>query len=352
MEELKKLKKEKEESEKTLMKEKEESEKKLMKEKEKSEKLKKEKEKLEDRVVALEQDVRLLNLKKFIESKSNARAYKDYIVYLNSLGVPTKLNEHHLPFSKPSLEKVQDCWQKCKDVPDFPDSCNNISGPRGEDLTLHPILQKLLTSLLEWLGVDYACVYNRKNMRDPPIIPDFVLVSLGMIEPGFPDVVGAFEAKLPVNNDMEEGTRQASLYLYHALHSLPQDDPDRHYRFGVAFDYLRINVVYFENGAVPDLLWTQSMPLFPSNWRELESPTMGFEWLCHVLSIPKDTFVSSCKTIQVHDQSLPVIGSLVKDIISVYEVSHGDELLIAKVTRPSKHPISVVAVIPVLLQRL
>ena len=306
---------------------------------------------LQLKLSAIRKEIAESRITKFVESKSVARAWIEFFDQLALEKSNIRLTPDHLPFTRPSDTQVKACWKQCQDLKNgnqfvFPDSCGDMNDENG---ALHPLLLELFKFILKDLNLDDTCTFcMRVNMRSPPLVPDFVQVRKGLAQPGFPDVQLSVEAKLPRNNDFKAGVQQATLYLKHSLGSLPKDDPDRRFRLGMFLDYAKIAVVYFDIDSTGRLSfqWTDVLELFPPNWRALESPTSGFEWLCRGLYAPRSLFEHSPMIIEAKGQRFNVVGCLSKDMISVYEIKHVDreEGLVAKKGGTIKYASGLIAV--------
>jgi hypothetical protein len=124
------------------------------------------------------------------------------------------------------------------------------------------------------------------------------------------DCIIPIEVKTPKNENTNAGKHQAHEYLaaaYRALGRVDEPSPlGNTPRISVFTDMAHVVVYHWVGGDILKAIRSGVLDLFPTGWKQQDSPTLGFQWLCHALTVP----MPKVANVRIGEQSVPVVSEL------------------------------------------
>jgi hypothetical protein len=186
------------------------------------------------------------------------------------------------PWQGPNSAEIQSAWDYIRTLENIPDEGSSIE---NENKALHGIFLDIFSCLKYKLNLSPdAKLFHEVSMPDDGVRHDYVLSNKNLKTTGYPDVSAIIEIKLPnVNKAM--GEMQACRGLVNAIMN-SNVDGFRINKVSLFFDFESVKAYYFEDENLEVGYRSQNCSCFPENWKDLQTPPLGFQILCHVLSVP------------------------------------------------------------------
>ncbi|KAJ3404903.1 rRNA (cytosine-C5-)-methyltransferase nop2, partial [Chytridiales sp. JEL 0842] len=237
----------------------------------------------------------------------------------------TVILEELFSWRKPAYNLIKMCWEDVKKL-------KLPSTFRSENDDLHPTIRRVFNTIGYKLKAIYSTIL-RPTIPNPKAVPDLAVTIPNLSSLRWADPILVMEMKTPQSKEIKQAQGEAWSYLNKAIRARQgskwQWKTNPHV-YGVACDFKQITFFVAPYDEQLDLhnmvkVKTATHELFPTNWMELDEPTIGFQFLCHRLNIPNlaplsvlvNDKVAYAKSIMVDDGSFIVCTCSVegKDVV-------------------------------------